>query len=388
MKVLLKELGEIITGNTPSKKTEEFWNSEDICFVKPDIIAGNGVNEIMDSNEYISEEARKKARVVGKNSIFITCIGSIGKIGIASDGEYAFNQQINAIIPNDRVQAKYLAYNLLFNKPRLVAIANAPVVPIINKGQFGEFTVNVETDIDRQSEIVDVLDKLTQIIQQRNKEISALDNLIKARFVELFGNPVSNQMEWNKVELSKCLTSIDNGKSFVCEIGSRVGKEPAILKLSAATYGCYKPEENKAMIDADQFNENAEVHSGDLLFTRKNTPELVGMCAYVYDTPGKLMMPDLIFRLNTSEQCDKIFLWKLINHDLFRPCIENIATGSAKSMSNISKERLLRLKIILPPIELQQQFASFVAQIDKSKHHFYSSSLFLGILNLHRSATA
>lgn len=218
-----------------------------------------------------------------------------------------------------------------------------------------------------QAEIVKRLDSVKAILSLREQELNALDELIKARFVELFGNPVSNQMEWNKVELSKCLTSIDNGKSFVCEIGSRVGKEPAILKLSAATYGCYKPEENKAMIDADQFNENAEVHSGDLLFTRKNTPELVGMCAYVYDTPGKLMMPDLIFRLNTSEQCDKIFLWKLINHDLFRPCIENIATGSAKSMSNISKERLLRLKIILPPIELQQQFASFVAQIDKSK---------------------
>ncbi|MDY5862691.1 hypothetical protein [Agathobacter sp.] len=71
MEVMMKELGEIITGNTPSKKTEEFWNSEDICFVKPDIIADNGVNEIVDSNEYISEDARKKARVVGKNSIFV-----------------------------------------------------------------------------------------------------------------------------------------------------------------------------------------------------------------------------------------------------------------------------------------------------------------------------
>ena len=189
MEVMMKELGEIITGNTPSKKTEAFWSSEDICFIKPDIIADDGINEIVDSNEYISENARKKARIVGKNSIFITCIGSIGKIGIASDGEYAFNQQINAIIPNDRVQPKYLAYNLLFNKPRFVAIANAPVVPIINKSQFGEFTVNIETDIDRQCEIVDVLDKFTQIIQQRNKEISALDELIKARFVEMFGDP-------------------------------------------------------------------------------------------------------------------------------------------------------------------------------------------------------
>ena len=55
MEVMMKELGEIITGNTPSKKTEEFWNSEDICFVKPDNIADNGVSEIVDSNDYISE---------------------------------------------------------------------------------------------------------------------------------------------------------------------------------------------------------------------------------------------------------------------------------------------------------------------------------------------
>lgn len=183
----------------------------------------------------------------------------------------------------------------------------------------------------------------------------------------MFGDPICNQKEWSKKKLSQCLTSIDNGKSFVCATNSRVNNESALLKLSAVTYGYYNPEENKEIIDVNQFVANAEVHSGDLLFTRKNTPELVGMSAYVYDTPANLMMPDLIFRLNVSKCCNKIFLWKLINHDLFRPCIENIATGSAKSMSNISKERLLGLKIIVPPMELQLQFADFVKQVDKSK---------------------
>ena len=175
-------------------------------------------------------------------------------------------------------------------------------------------------------------------------------------------------MGWIKVALSQCLTSIDNGKSFVCETKPRIGEEPAVLKLSAVTYGHYRPEENKAMIDKNQFVEDAEVRRGDLLLTRKNTPELVGRCAYVYDTPSKLMMPDIIFRLNVAECCDSIYLWKLVNHDLFRPCIESIATGSAKSMSNISKERLLGVSVILPPLELQQQFAAFVAQVDKSKY--------------------
>ena len=196
----------------------------------------------------------------------------------------------------------------------------------------------------------------------------------KSRFIEMFGDPLSNEMCWEQAPLSACIESIDNGKSFVCDSEAREGDWPAVLKLSAATYGYYRPEENKAIFDKSQFIEDAAVRVGDLLFTRKNTPELVGMCAYVYDTPSNLMMPDLIFRLNTNKRCNKIFLWKLINHNLFRDCIQAIATGSAKSMSNISKERLLGLKIILPPIKLQKQFAAFVAQTDKSKLIIQKSS--------------
>lgn len=137
MEIAIKDLGEIITGDTPSKKEERYWDSKDICFVKPDGIADEGITLIKDSSEYLSENARKKARVVSKDAVFVTCIGSIGKIGITSEGDYAFNQQINVIVPNEKVLPRYLAYNLLFSRPRFEAIANAPVVPIINKTQFG-----------------------------------------------------------------------------------------------------------------------------------------------------------------------------------------------------------------------------------------------------------
>ena len=220
---------------------------------------------------------------------------------------------------------------------------------------------------EEQRRIAALLDKVSDLIAKRRAQLDKLDLLVKARFVEMFGDPVSNPMRWDTVELSHCLSGIDNGKSLVCDTKPRQGNWPAILKLSAATYGYYQPEENKAMLNENEFVNSAEVQVGDLLFTRKNTPELVGMCAYVYETPGKLMMPDLIFRLNTNETCSRIFLWKLINHDLFRENIKAISSGSAKSMSNISKERLCELKIILPPIELQQQFVDFVRQTDQSK---------------------
>ncbi len=284
------------------------------------------------------------------------------------DGKFDAYQRTYIIESADKSEllVKYLYFFLVIYVDVLRTQSIGGVIKYIKLGNLTDALIFLPS-IEKQAEIIERLEKCNMLIAQRQQQLALIAQTVKSRFIESFGDPVGNPKGWDKEELSRCLTSIDNGRSFVCESSSRTGDEPAVLKLSAATYGYYKPEENKTMIDVEQFVENAEVHSGDLLFTRKNTPELVGMCAYVYDTPAKLMMPDLIFRLNASERCDKIFLWKLINHDLFRPCIENIATGSAKSMSNISKERLLRLKIILPPLQLQKQFAAFVEQTDKSK---------------------
>ena len=246
------------------------------------------------------------------------------------------------------------------------------VIKYIKIGNLTEAQIPMRT-IDEQNEIVENLNKVNTLITLRKQQLSKLDELVKSRFIEMFGDPNSNPMHWNRVKLADCLINIENGKSFVCDSEPRIAEKPAVLKLSAATYGYYQPNENKAMLEDALFVESAEVHKGDLLFTRKNTPELVGMCTYVYDTPPKLMMPDLIFRLNTRANCNKVFLWKIINLDLFRANITALSSGSAKSMSNISKERLLGLEIILPPIELQNDFAIFVEQIDKSKFEIQNS---------------
>ena len=269
---------------------------------------------------------------------------------------------------SDRLDRQYLLHYLKSDMMLsfIKEYATGSVRDNLKLADLGEFPINLRP-LEEQRQIAATLDKIDDLIAKRRQQLDKLDELVKSRFIEMFGDPITNEMGWEKVQLSTCIESIDNGKSLVCDTSARQGNWPAVLKLSAATYGFYRPEENKAMLDENQFVEDAAVRAGDLLFTRKNTPELVGMCAYVYDTPSRLMMPDLIFRLNTTNRCNKVFLWKLINHNLFRDCIRAISTGSAKSMSNISKERLLNLEIILPPAELQEQFAVFVAQIDKSK---------------------
>ena len=371
MEMTMKELGEIITGNTPSKKKEEFWNSKAICFVKPDIIADNGVNEIVDSNEYISEEARKKARVVGKNSIFVTCIGSIGKIGITSDGEYAFNQQINAIIPNDRVQPKYLAYNLLFNKPRLVAIANAPVVPIINKSEFGEFIVNIETDIDRQSEIVNVLDKLTQIIQQRNKEISILDDLIKARFVKMFGEPIANPKGWPVKTLKELSTLITNGNTP--KGGSENYVDSGIIFLRSQNVWRNRIElDDVAYIDEDTHAsmKKSSLHHQDILITktgRINTENSsLGRAALFLGEDDSANINGHVYLVRLTDEVVPEYVVTILTGEAYRKYIRKVCVGGIDKRQ-INVDQVEDFPIIMPPIEQQREFAEFRTQVDKSK---------------------
>ncbi len=300
-----------------------------------------------------------------EETLLVTCRGATcGRLNICEPYSYVNGNAMALDDLDESVDIRYLYYVL--KERGFKDVISGSAQPQIIRSALEKIPILIGTKAE-QKEIVRKLALIDKCIEGRKSELRQLDELIKSRFVEMFGDPITNEMGWDKVRLSTCIESIDNGKSLVCDASARQGNWPAVLKLSAATYGFYRPEENKAMFDENQFVEDAAVRAGDLLFTRKNTPELVGMCAYVYDTPSRLMMPDLIFRLNTTNRCNKVFLWKLINHNLFRDCIQAIATGSAKSMSNISKERLLNLEIILPPAELQEQFAAFVVQTDKSK---------------------
>ena len=219
-----------------------------------------------------------------------------------------------------------------------------PVPPIELQNQFADFVRQV--------------DKSKLIFQQM---VSQFDELVKSRFIEMF----SQYFNSNEVILADLCTSIESGKSFNCG-DSRNGIEPAILKLGAVLGGVYNPDENK-VVDSNLFRKELEVRTGDVLFSRKNTYELVGTAAYVWDTPPNLMLPDLIFRINLKDDVNPIYFVNLINHPQFRIRVTSLAHGAASSMPNISKKELLNLSIPVPSINEQSKFADFVKQVDKSK---------------------
>ena len=366
MKVAIKDLGEIITGNTPSKSIPEFWNSKDIYFIKPDIISDENINYIKNSKEYISNIAEKKARVVYGKAIFVTCIGSIGKIGVIESGKYAFNQQINAIVPNENVNIKYLAYNLLFNKKRLEAIANAPVVPIINKKQFGDFTIIIERDKIKQEKITKVLDKISIIIDKRKQELIKLDNLIQSRFVEEFGDLKINPKKWKIKTFDEMTDLITDG-----EHATPRRTEEGIYLLSARNIMNHTIKlEDVDYIDQaeyDRISKRIHPKEGDVLISCSGT---VGRCCSV-PAELKFQMVRSVALLRFKNEINPIFAEYMITSDYLKEQIDRSKTQS--SQANLFQGKIKKLKGFVPPIDLQNQFAAFVQQVNKSKFEVQKS---------------
>lgn len=356
----MAKLGDIATYINGYAFKPQDWSDEGIPIIRIQDLTGNSYQ----ANRYNGEYASKYE--VNDGDVLISWSASLG-VYVWHGEKAVLNQHIfKVVFDKERISKDFFVHQVGLILENAASDAHGATMKHLTKPVFDALPFYLPP-YEKQCEIAEILDKVTSLISLRKQQLAKLNELVKARFVEMFGNPSNNSLGFPYEPLSNCLLSIENGKSFVCSNDMRQEENPAILKLSAVTYGVYQQDENKAILDSSMFVKSAEVHKGDLLFTRKNTPELVGMCAYVNDTAPNLMMPDLIFRLNTNEKINKIFLWKLINHEFFRGKIQNIATGSAKSMSNISKERLEKLAIILPPLHLQNDFAALVERVDQQK---------------------
>ena len=357
-KVKLGDLGKIITGNTPSKKLLEFYNSNDIPFIKPDDF--KTIDEISSSKgnkNYISEKARNNARIVPKNSVLVTCIGIIGKVMI-SESELSFNQQINAIVPNELILSKYLAYLLLYNKSKLDFISNAPVVPIINKTQFSEFEVTFHEDIDVQEKIIQNLENLDNQILKRRHQSKLLLNLVKSRFNEMFGDPVLNEMGWEKHALKEFGIWKSGGTPKKNEEKYFRGHIPWITSGEL---------EHKYIDDSSEKITEKAIECSSAKIIEKGSL-LLGM----YDTAGlkssintKVMSCNqaIAFAKLDDKITNTIYVYYVIQN--LRSMLLNQQRGVRQKNFNLSM--IKNIAIPLPPLSLQNEFAEFVAQVDKSQ---------------------
>ena len=354
-------LANVSGGGTPSKSHAEYYGGN-IPWVTSKDVKQFYIN---DSEIHITEAGlnNSAAKMVPANSIILVVRSGILKhtLPVAVNlRPISINQDLKGLQPNSNVNSLFLAHAIKRKEHDIIGSSRATTVDNVEIKKILEMKIpNPPLNVQNQfADFVKQVDKSKLLFQQM---VSKYDELVKSRFIEMFGKYFNS----NEIVLADLCTSIDSGKSYTCG-DPRTEVEPAILKLGAVFGGEYNPNENK-VVDPDLFKEEFEVKPGDVLFSRKNTYELVGTAAYVWDTPPKLMLPDLIFRINLNDSVNPIYFVKLINHPLYRVRVTSLAHGAASSMPNISKKELLGLGVPLPPITEQNLFADFVRQVDKSK---------------------
>ena len=165
----LSEVGEIITGTTPSTKNREYWNGEFLWATPTDIKENTFI--LMDTPKKLSHEGYEKTRPVPKNAILVTCIASIGKMVLAGK-EMATNQQINSIVCNKDNDPLFIFFSLQKDKKKLINLGKTTAVPIINKSEFGcikIYTPLLKTQKQIATKLSAAQDYKTQLLAQKSK---------------------------------------------------------------------------------------------------------------------------------------------------------------------------------------------------------------------------
>ena len=362
----LGEIGKIVTGSTPSTKDESNYTPREYCFVKPSDLPSQGIGDIEETEYYVSKVGLSKSRVLPAGSVLVSCIGSIGKIGILTK-EACSNQQINAIIPQGVIDSRFIAYSLYAQRFVLESIANAPVVPIINKTDFSKIRIGIPPK-STQLAIVSELDKINELIRLKKEQLKDFDNLAQSLFYEMFGDPVENEKGWEVKKLGEIgevktgntpSRSNDNfyNEKFIEWIKTDNIRNEQMNPTTAAEY-----------LSRDGAECGRIVSKGSILVACiAGSLSSIGKCCIT--TKNVAFNQQINAITPYGDFCNSIYLYELIRNS-YKYIQQNATTGMKHILS---KSIFEKMKFPLPPLSLQRLFAQRIEQIEREKSEIQKS---------------
>ena len=258
------------------------------------------------------------------------------------------------LIPKSNILPEYLYY--VVSSLHLEKYFSGATIPHIYFRDYKDETFNLHP-LTQQYKIVNILNHVENMIQFRNKELQLLNELIKSRFVEMFESVAKF------VPLNYYISSLIAGKSLAGDVPC-INK---VLKTGAVSFDKFDMNQVKYLPLTYQPDDKHKIHQGDVIISRMNTAELVGATGYVDIEPKNIFLPDRLWKADITPNCNPIFLWQMLISLSVKNNIRKIATGTSGSMKNISKKDFLAIPVLKVPLSLQNQFAAFVQQVDKSR---------------------
>jgi type I restriction enzyme S subunit len=359
---MLGDLVDFVGGGTPRRDRSDYWGG-DIPWASVKDLQGQLLETTIES---ITPEglANSASNLIAEGTVIIASRVGLGKVAI-NQKPVAINQDLKALTPrtNDLLP-RYLLLFLLSKAEYFQRAGVGATVKGLTIGDYQKLKI-VLPPLAEQERIAKLLDETNELRMLRAQADRRTTALIPALLHEMFGDPFENSKGWDVHPVSSFVAELFGGRNVNPAGADEAAGRFRVLKISAVTWGDFRPEESKPVPTAYEPPASHFVRVGDLLFSRANTAELVAATSYVFETPPNLLLPDKLWRFVWKEplKVEPFFVWWMFQAASVRRELARRATGSGGSMKNISKPKVMTLQVPVPPLSLQREFAKRAIEI-------------------------
>jgi type I restriction enzyme, S subunit len=368
-KVKLSEVCDISSGGTPSRNNLDYFKG-DIPWAKISDIenADNGI--VNSTEEHISIDGLKNIRgkLFPKDTLLFAMYGSIGKVGI-SGRPLATNQAILGIRPrrNDEIDLAYLKSWFVSNKQKLIKQGRGVALKNLSASIVRDLEIELP-HLDDQIRIAHLLGKVEGLIAQRKQHLQQLDDLLKSVFLEMFGDPVRNEMEWDTLPFNQVGKFTSGGTPSKSRDDFWVGQYPWVSPKDMKVSKIFDSEDH---ISPKVFEQTSlkRIAPGHLLIVVR------GMIL-AHSFPVAINMVDIAInqdmkaiKLQSNLRTTYVFHCLIAQKRQILKSITTAGHGTKK----FDFDAMLKLLIPVPPLEIQDQFVSIAEKIDRTKLYYQQS---------------
>ena len=365
----LDEIFDLQMGKTPSRSNADYWTDGQYDWVS---IADLGTYKkyVEDTKEKISASAVQESGIksVPANTVIMSFKLSLGKTAITQEPVYT-NEAIMAFIPTGKytVLPDYFYY-LLSAKDWTKGTNRAVMGATLNKATLGAVSVTVPP-LNEQRKIVMILDKVSDLLAKHHQQLDKLDELVKSRFIEMFGDPMTNPYNLPKVILGSVLT-IEPQNGLYKPQSDYVSDETGvpILRIDSFYEGKVSNLSSlKRLICSEMELKRYSLYENDIVINRVNSIEYLGKCGLIQGLVENTVFESNMMRLHVDEhKFHPVYITKLLCSEFIYQQILRRAK-KAVNQASINQKDVQSFVVYMPPIEQQDQFTAFVKQTDKSK---------------------
>jgi type I restriction enzyme S subunit len=374
-KVRLGDVAKLVTGKTPPTNNSEYFNGEYIWVNPSDF----GTKYITNSKRTLTSKAvnEKKCNLLPANSILLSCIGDIGKVGILKS-EGTSNQQITALISNSKIHPDFLYYYLMYKKSEIEDLANKAVVAILNNERLKEFLIPLPP-LATQKRIADILDTADALRRKDQELLTKYDQLAQAIFIDMFGDPVKNEKGWEVKKLGDCIDFMTSGSRGWAQYYSDEGE--IFLRINNVGYNQMKLNDLvyvKAPNSAEA--KRTLVSPNDMLLSI--TADLGRTCIIPEGFPKSYINQHLAI-LRFQKEYQPKFISQLLASEYGKLQFMKLNKGGVKAGLNF--DDIKSIEFLNPKISLQKKYIEIIDELQKQvknkiECNSHSTSLFSSLI--------